>query len=103
MKHALKNLPLFWRVLLSTSIALTALFALTGWAVQTYAVRVSEQSLEQEIRTNLQTSEALWAMRARSLSSISRIISSMSDVRAAFMTRDEATIRDSAQELWSRV
>jgi signal transduction histidine kinase len=103
MKYSLKNLPLFWRVLLSTSIALTALFALTGWAVQTYALRVSEASLEQEVRTNLQTSEALSAMRARSLSSFSRIISSMSDVRAAFMTRDEATIRDSAQELWSRV
>jgi signal transduction histidine kinase len=103
MKASLKNLPLFWRVLLSTSIALTILFALTGWAVQTYALRVSEQSLEQEVRTNLQTSEALWAMRAHSLSSVSRIISSMSDVRAAFMTRDDATIRDNAQELWSRV
>lgn len=103
MKASLKNLPLFWRVLLSTSIALTVLFALTGWALQTYALRVSEQSLEQEVRTNLQTSETLWAMRAHSLSSISRIISSMSDVRAAFMTRDDATIRDNAQELWSRV
>lgn len=103
MKFSLKNVPLLWRVLLSTSVALTLLFALTGWAVQTYAVRVNEQSLELEVRANLQTSEALWAMRAHSLSSISRIISSMSDVRAAFQTRDEATIRDSAQQLWSSV
>jgi signal transduction histidine kinase len=103
MKFSFTNLPLLWRVLLSTSAAITVLLALTGWALQTYAVRASEQSLEEEVRTNLQASEALWAMRAHTLSSMSRMISSMSDVRAAFMTRDEATIHDTAQELWSRV
>jgi signal transduction histidine kinase len=103
MKFSFRNIPLFWRVFLSTSLAITVILALTGWAVQTYAVRVSGQSLEQEVSTNLQTSEALWATRVRTLASISRIISSMSDVRAAFMTRDEATIRDTAQELWGRV
>jgi signal transduction histidine kinase len=98
-----KNISLLWRILLSTSIAITALLAATGLLVQTYAVRVSEVSLEDEVRTNLQASEALWNTRAHELSAISRIISSMSDVRAAFTTGDEATIRDSAQELWSRV
>ena len=34
---------------------------------------------------------------------MSRLLASMSDVRAAFGTRDQATIRDSASELWSRI
>ena len=39
----------------------------------------------------------------RLLNSVSRLMASMSDVRAAFGTRDQATIRDSASELWSRI
>jgi signal transduction histidine kinase len=97
------GLSLLWRILLSTSIALTALFGLTGWVVQSYAGRVSEHSLEEEVRTSLQAYEALWSTRAHNLASISRIISSMSDVRAAFATRDKATIRDTAAQLWPEV
>jgi signal transduction histidine kinase len=99
----LKGVSLLWRILLSTSMALTVLFALTGWMVQTYAGRVSQRSLEEEVRTSLQAYQALWGTRAHTLASISRIISSMSDVRAAFMTRDGATIRDTAAQLWSQV
>ncbi len=97
------GLSLLWRILLSTSIAATVLFALAGWMVETYARRVSERSLEEEVRTSLQAYEAVWGTRAHTLASISRIISSMSDVRAAFMTRDRATIRDTAETLWSQV
>jgi signal transduction histidine kinase len=99
----LKGLSLLWRILLSTSMAATVLFGLTGWMVQTYAGRVSQRSLEEEVRTSLQAYQALWGTRAHTLASISRIISSMSDVRAAFMTRDRATIRDTAEQLWSQV
>ena len=94
------GISLLWRILFSTSIALTVLFGLTGWLVQTYAGRVTEHSLEEEVRTSLQAYEALWSTRAHNLASISRIISSMSDVRAAFATRDKATIRDMAAQLW---
>jgi signal transduction histidine kinase len=97
------GISLLWRILLSTSIALTVLFGLTGWVVQSYAGRVSEHSLEEEVRTSLQAYEALWSTRAHNLASISRIIGSMSDVRAAFATRDKATIRDTAAQLWSEV
>jgi signal transduction histidine kinase len=97
------GISLLWRILLSTSIALTALFGLTGWLVQSYAGRVSEHSLEEEVRTSLQAYDALWSTRAHNLASISRIISSMSDVRAAFATRDKATIRDTAAQLWSEI
>jgi len=103
MRFSLRRLPLLWRIFLSTSIAIAALFAATGWVVQTYASRVNEQSLEQEVRTSLQAYEALWTTRAQTLAAVSSVISSMSDVRSAFGTRDQATIRDTAQDLWSRV
>jgi signal transduction histidine kinase len=103
MNARLKGISLLWRILLSTSIAVTALFALTGWMVQTYAIRVSQHSIEEEVRTSLQAYEALWSARAHSIAAASRIISSMSDVRAAFMTGDRATIRDTAEQLWSQV
>jgi len=98
-----KRVSLLWRILLSTSIALTAVFAITGWMVQRYAARVSERSLEEEVRTSLHAYQSLWGTRTHTLGTVSRIISSMSDVRAAFMTRDGATIRDTAQELWSQI
>lgn len=102
-KLRFEGVSLLWRILLSTSIAVTALFALTGWMVQSYAGRVSEHSLEEEVRTSLQAYEALWSTRAHNLALTSRLISSMSDVRAAFMTRDRATVRDTAEQLWSQI
>ena len=89
--------------LLSTSIAVTAVFAVTGWMVQRYAANVSQHSLEEEIRTSLQAYQSLWSARVHNLTAISRIVSSMSDVRSAFLTRDRATIRDTAEQLWSQV
>lgn len=94
---------LLWKILLSTSIAVTAVFAVTGWMVQRYAASVNRHSIEEEIRTSLQAYESLWSTRVHNLTAISRIMSTMSDVRAAFMTRDQATIRDTAEQLWSTV
>jgi signal transduction histidine kinase len=102
MRLSVRKLPLLWRIFLSTSISITAFFAATAWVVQTYASRVSEQSLEREVRTSLQSYEALWTTRAQTLAAVSNVISSMSDVRAAFGTRDQATIQDTAKDLWFR-
>lgn len=98
-----KRNSLLWRILLSTSLAVTVVFALTGWMVQRYTATVSEHSLEEEIRTSLQAYQSLWAAKVHNFTEISRIMSSMSDVRAAFMTGDQATIRDTAGQLWSQV
>jgi signal transduction histidine kinase len=103
MTFSLKGFSLLWRILLSTSLAIGALLGITGWLVQAYAVRLSEQSVEEEIRVSLEAFKARWNDQTRNLASLNRIISSMSDVRAAFATKDRATIRDTAQELWSRV
>jgi signal transduction histidine kinase len=98
-----KRHSLVWRTLLSMFIALTVAFALTGWIVQKRTAAISQASLEQEIRTSLQSYESIWKLRAHHLAEVSRIMSSMSDVRAAFMTRDRATIQDTAGQLWSQI
>lgn len=102
-KFRFSGVSLLWRILLSTSIAATVLCGITGWMVQRYVRHVSEHSLEEEVRTSLQAYKALWGTRAHTLEAVSRIISSMSDVRAAFSTGDRATIRDTAEQLWSRI
>jgi signal transduction histidine kinase len=97
------RLSLLWKTLLSTSIAITLLFAATVWIVQHHVVESTSESLEDEVRASFRAYESLWRAHADKLASISLILSTMSDVRAAFTTGDEATIRDTAAELWSRV
>ena len=99
----MSRLSLLWKIMLSTSVALTALFALTGWIVQTSMLSTASQTLDEEVRASFQAYESLWKSRAELLSSVSLILSTMSDVRAAFSTGDAATIRDTAGELWSRI
>lgn len=97
------RLSLLWKTLLSTSIAITLLFAVTVWIVQHHVVQTTSESLEDEVRASFQAYESLWRAHADRLASISLILSTMSDVRAAFTTGDKATIRDTAAELWNRV
>lgn len=103
MKLPFQGHSLLWRILLSTAIAVTAAFVLTGLIVQRRTAAISEASLEREIRMSLQAYESLWSARVQSMAEVSRIMSSMSDVRAAFMTRDRATIQDAAGQLWSKI
>jgi signal transduction histidine kinase len=97
------RLSLLWKTLLSTSIAITLLFAVTVWIVQHHVVQSTSESLEDEVRASFRAYESLWRAHADKLASISLILSTMSDVRAAFTTGDKATIRDTAAELWNRV
>lgn len=97
------RLSLQWKLLLSTSFAITLLFAVTGWIVLRSAMRTTSKSLDDEVQTSFHAYKSLWRSRAAQLSSVSLILSGMSDVRAAFGTGDEATIRDTAGELWSRI
>src|SRR6266853_6600561 len=97
------RLSLLWKILLSTSIALTLLFALMGWIVQDNATRAMSASVGDEVQASFRAYDSLWRSRAETLASISLVISRMSDVRAAFSTGDQATIRDSAGELWKQI
>lgn len=103
MKKFFSGMPLQWRVFVATSITITLLFVLAGWLLQNYAVVVADQSVRAEIRASIQAYEALWKARTQVLSAATALMSAMSDVRAAFMTRDERTIHDSVGELWSRI
>src|ERR1700686_4938079 len=100
---AISRLSLLWKILLSTSIALTLLFAITGWIVQDNATRAMAQSVEEEVQSSFHAYDSLWRSRADLLASVSLVLSHMSDVRAAFGTGDQATIRDTAAELWSKI
>jgi signal transduction histidine kinase len=97
------RLSLLWKILLSTSVAITVLFAATGWIVLDHATRSMSESAGQEVQASFRAYQSLWRARAERLASVSSILSAMSDVRAAFGTADEATIRDTAAEMWARI
>lgn len=97
--HRIRTLSLLWKILLSTSLAVTALFGALGWIVQDQFVRSASENLEEEVRVSFQVYESLWRARAEQLASVSHVLSLMPNVRAAFSTGDAATIRDSAGEI----
>ncbi len=97
------RLSLLWKILLSTSVAVTLLFALTGWFVLRNAVQTTTSTMEDELGASFQAYQSLWEARATLLASVSLTLSQMSDVRSAFGTRDPATIRDTANELWNKL
>ncbi|HLI83676.1 MAG TPA: ATP-binding protein [Bryobacteraceae bacterium] len=99
----LAPLSLLWKVLLSTSVLITALLVFTAWLMQNYLVRSASLMLEDEVAASLRAYESLWEARAERLKSVSLILSRSSAVRAAFGTADQATIRDTAAELWDTV
>jgi signal transduction histidine kinase len=97
------RLSLLWKILLSTSVAVTLLFALTGWIVLRNAVDTTTRTMEDEVGASFQAYQSLWEARAQLLASVSLTLSQMSDVRSAFGTQDPATIRDTASELWNKL
>lgn len=100
----MKNSPsLLWKILLSTSIAITLLLAIAGWFVQNQTRSALSESLENDLQGSFHAYESLWHARTEMLRSVSLVLSTMSDVRAAFQTNDRATIRDTATEIWSRI
>jgi signal transduction histidine kinase len=99
----LSRLSLLSKILLSISIAITLLFLVTGWLVLRFIGQATEAMIHDEVQASFQAYDSLWRSRAALLASVSRVLSSMSDVRAAFSTGDRATIRDTAGELWARM
>ncbi len=103
MKFRFSHLSLLTKIMLSTSVAITFLFGITGEIVLRNITKTMSDSLEAEVQGSFHAYASLWDARTDLLNSVSRLLASMSDVRAAFGTGDEATIRDSAGELWSRI
>ena len=103
MRLRFSRLSLLTKIMLSTSVAITVLFAIAGEIVLRNITKSMSDSLEAEVQGSFHAYASLWDTRTELLNSVSRLLASMSDVRAAFGTRDQATIRDSASELWSRI
>jgi signal transduction histidine kinase len=99
----MRRLTLRTRILVVIALSLTALFTITGLIVQRHAASLVSHSLEEEMQAGFRAYEALWMSREEMLSSVSLLLSRMPDVRAAFSTGDEATIRDTAAEVWNRI
>jgi signal transduction histidine kinase len=103
MKLKLHSVSLLWRILFSTSIAITGLFAAMGFLLQDQFVRIASATLEDEVRASFQAYVSLWKARGDQLASVSLILSRLPSVRSAFGTGDGATIRDSANEVWDQL
>ena len=103
MNLRFSRLSLLTKIMLSTSVAITVLFALAGQIVLRNINKSMSDSLEAEVQGSFHAYASLWETRTELLNSVSRLLAGMPDVRAAFSTGDQATIRDSASELWSRI
>jgi signal transduction histidine kinase len=102
MRSRFSRLSLLTKILLSTTVSITILFAFTGEIVLHSINRTMADSLQQELRASFQTYTSLWNAQSDLLSTVSRIISNTSDVRGLISTGDRATIEDAAGELWSK-
>ena len=102
MRARFARLSLLAKILLSTTVAITILFAITGQIVLHSINRTMADSLQQELHASFQTYTSLWNAQSDLLSTVSRIIANTSDVRGLISTGDRATIEDAAGELWSK-
>ena len=83
MTLGFSRLSLLWKIMLSTSVAVTVLFAITGEIVLRNINQTMSDSLEEEVRASFHAYASLWQSRTDLLTSVSLIISGMPDVRAA--------------------
>jgi len=90
---------LLTKIWLSTSVAITFLFVVTGWIVSQHVVSETQKQLRAEVATSMQAYRSLWRERAQALETLSAQIASAPQVRAAFGTGDAATIADTSGEL----
>lgn len=94
---------LVWKISLSTAVALLLLLIVAGHFVQEQVETALERNLDAELQGSFKAYESLWSARTEMLRSVSLVLSTMSDVRAAFQTNDRATIQDTVEEMWKRI
>ena len=81
MNRRLARISLLWKIMLSTSVAITLVFAVAGWIAVNSATRATTDSINHEVQASFEAYQSLWKARADRLSSVSSILSAMSDVR----------------------
>src|ERR1700722_19653973 len=103
MRRRFFRLSLLTKILLSTTVAITILFAITGEIVLHNITQTMSGSLQNEVKASFLAYTSLWKAKGDLLKSVSRLLSEMPDVRAAFGTGDRATIQDSLGDLWRKI
>jgi hypothetical protein len=63
MKSPFSGMTLLWRILLSTSIAITVLFVAMGWILQDQFLRLASFGFEEEVCASFQAYDSLWKAR----------------------------------------
>lgn len=99
----MRRFSLVWKISLSTAAALLLLLIVAGHFVQDQTEAALERNLDAELQNSFKAYESLWSARTEMLRSVSLVLSTMSDVRAAFRTNDRATIQDTVDEMWKRI
>lgn len=99
----MRRFSLVWKISLSTAAALLLLLLVAGHFVQDQTEATLERNLDAELENSFKAYESLWSARTEILRSVSLVLSTMSDVRAAFRTNDRATIQDTVDEMWKRI
>ncbi len=74
-----------------------------GWILLEQFVSTASNTLDEEVKASFQAYESLWRARADQLKNVSLVLSRMPQVRAAFGETDNATIRDTAGEVWDKI
>jgi signal transduction histidine kinase len=97
----LRRISLLWKIWLSTSVALTAMFAVMGYLVQEGVQYTATRSLQEEVQSSAKTYQALWEERAEVLETLAGVLSGMPATRSALEQRG-GDARDSVAEVWSR-
>ncbi len=99
----MRGWPLTRKILMAVSISISLLVGATSWLALRFAVNTTSRGLEGEVTASLRAYETLWRARENMLASVSSLMSNMPEVRASFRTGDQATIRDTASEVWAKV
>lgn len=97
----LRRLSLLWKIWLSTSVALTVLFAAIGYFVQRGVQDTATRSLQEEVQSSLKAYDALWESKVELFESLAAFMSGMPEALQAL----EGRHRDGTQvllESWVR-
>ncbi|MBL8178525.1 MAG: HAMP domain-containing histidine kinase [Bryobacterales bacterium] len=73
----LRRLSLLWKIWLSTSVALTALFAAIGYFIQRGVQQTATLGLQEEVRASLKAYDALWQSKVELFESLASFMSGM--------------------------
>ncbi len=95
------RLSLLWKIWLSTSVALTAVFVVTGYFLQWSMQDTATNSVKQEVQASSKAYEALWQARAELLESLAGLLSATAATGNAIERRGPEANR-MLQLLWDR-